>query len=104
MKEYHGFHLSYYVWLLFDEFQKCRNTYIKYCRLDCIIFFEQFCIKMGHNAKNTKNKLELIPDIDMYQFFKRGMRHVISYISQRHMELITNICHPVMLANQLIII
>ena len=37
--------------------------------------------------KMTKIKLELIPDPDMYIFFKKGTRGGISYISNRHSKV-----------------
>ena len=57
----------------------------------------------GTTLLKITDKLELISDIDMYQIFKRGTRHGISYISQRHVKLTAITYHHMILANQPII-
>ena len=43
--------------------------------------FYKFWISLGCNVENDDIKLELIVDVDMFQFIGKGMRGGLSYIA-----------------------
>ena len=46
--------------------------------------FHKSWIIWGCNLKMTDIKLELITDVDMFQFIEKGMRGGVSYIANRY--------------------
>ena len=79
MGEYHDLYLKSDILLLTDVFENFRKTCLKFYKLDaCHYFTWDTMLKM------TKIKLDLISDVDMYQFVEKGMRGGISYISKRY--------------------
>ena len=83
--EYHDLYLkSDILLLLADVFESFRKTCIKYYKLDPCHYFSSPGLSWDAMLKMTYIKLELITDIDMYQFIEKGMRGGISYISNRY--------------------
>ena len=84
MGEYHDLYLQSDVLLLADVFENFRKTCLEYYRLDPCHYFTSPGLSWDAMLKMTDVKLELITDIDMYQFVEKGMRGGISYIADRY--------------------
>ena len=83
MGQYHDLYLGSDVFLL-DVFESFRRTCLQYYKLDPCHYFTSPGLSWDAMLKMTKVELELMTDIDMYQFIEKGMRGGISYISHRH--------------------
>lgn len=83
MGEYHDPYLKSDILLLADVFENFRKTCLLYYKLDPC-HFTSAGLSWGAMLKTTDIKLELLTDIDMYQFVEKGMRGVISYIANRY--------------------
>ena len=83
MKDYYDLYLKFDVLLLADLFEKFRNNSLK----DYGLFWSHYLSAPGLSLdavlKIAKSELELIPDLDMYIFFRKGTRE-IPYISNRY--------------------
>ena len=55
-----------------------------YYKLDPAHYFSSPGLSWGSMLKMTDIKLELMTDIDMFQFIEKGLRGGISYISNRY--------------------
>ena len=84
MGEYHDLYLQSGVLLLADVFENFRKTCLEYYRLDPCHYFTSPGLSWDAMLKMTEVNLELITDIDMYQFVEKGMRGGISYIANRY--------------------
>ena len=84
MSEYHDLYLKSDVLLLADVFENFRKTCLEYYRLDPCHYFTSPGLSWDAMLKMTEVNLELITDIDMYQFVEKGMRGGISYIANRY--------------------
>ena len=84
MGEYHNLYLQSDVLLLADVFENFRKTCLEYYRLDPCHYFTSPGLSWDAMLKMTEVNLELITDIDMYQFVEKGMRGGISYIANRY--------------------
>ena len=84
MGEYHDLYLKSDILLLADVFENFRKTCIRYYKLDPCHYFTSPGLSWDAMLKMTNIKLELMTDIDMFQFIEKGMRGGISYISHRH--------------------
>ncbi|KAL9988938.1 hypothetical protein ACROYT_G003434 [Oculina patagonica] len=84
MGEYHDLYLKSDVLLLADVFESFRKTCLKYYKLDPCHYFSSPGLSWDSMLKMTDIKLELMTDIDMYQFIEKGMRGGISYIANRY--------------------
>ena len=84
MGEYHDLYLQSDVLLLADVFENFRKTCLEYYRLDPCHYFTSPGLSWDAMLKMTEVNLELITDIDMYQFVGKGMRGGISYIANRY--------------------
>ena len=81
MGEYHD--LSD-VLLLADVFENFRKTCMKHYELDPCHYFTGPGLSWDAMLKMTDIKLELIINIDMFQFVEKGMRGGVSYIVNRY--------------------
>ena len=84
MGEYHNLYLKSGVLLLADVFENFRKTCIQYYKLDPCHYFTSPGLSWDAMLKMTDIKLELMVDIDMYQFIEKGMRGGVSYIANRY--------------------
>ena len=84
MGEYHNLYLKSDVLLLADVFENFRKTCLEYYKLDPCHYFTSPGLSWDAMLKMTKIKLELMADIDMFQFIEKGMRGGISYIANRY--------------------
>ena len=84
MGEYHDLYLGSDVLLLTDVFENFRNTCMQYYKLDPCHYFTSPGLSWDAMLKMTNIKLELMTDIDIYQFIEKGMRGGVSYIANRY--------------------
>ena len=84
MGEYYDLYLKSDVLLLVDIFENFRKTCIQYYELDPCHYFKSPGLSWDAMLKMTDIKLELIIDIDMFQFIEKGMRGGVSYIANRY--------------------
>ena len=83
MGEYHNLYLQSDILLLADVFENFRKTCLQYYKLDPCHYFTSPGLSWDAMLKMTDIKLELMTDIDMFQFIEKGMRGGISYIANR---------------------
>ena len=74
MGEYHDLYLVSDVLLRTDVFENFRKTCMQYYKLDPCHYFTSPGLSWDAMLKMTNIKLELMTDIDMFQFIERGMR------------------------------
>ena len=84
MGEYHDLYLKSDILLLADVFENFRKTCLQYYKLDPCHYFTSPGLSWDAMLKMTDIKLELMTDIDMFQFIEKGMRGGISYIANRY--------------------
>ena len=84
MGEYHNLYLKSDILLLADVFENFRKTCLEYYKLDPCHYFTSPGLSWDAMLKMTDIKLELMTDIDMFQFIEKGMRGGISYIANRY--------------------
>ena len=86
MDEYHDLYLKSDILLLADVFENFRKTCHQYYKLDPCHYFTSPGLSWDALLKMTGIKLELMTDVDMFQFIEKGLRGGISYIANRHGE------------------
>ena len=84
MGEYHDLYLKSDILLLADVFENFRKTCLQYYKLDPCHYFTSSGLSWDAMLKMTDIKLELMTDIDMFQFIEKGMRGGTSYIANRY--------------------
>ena len=84
MGEYHDLYLTSDVLLLADVFENFRKTCLEYYKLDPCHYFTSPGLSWDAMLKMIDIKLELMTDIDMFQFIEKGLRGGISYIANRY--------------------
>ena len=84
MGEYHDLYLKTDVLLLVDVFENFRKTCIQYYKFDPCHYFTSPGLSWDAMLKMTDIRLELMVDIDMFQFIEKGMRGGVSYIANRY--------------------
>ena len=82
--EYHDLYLKTDVLLLTDVFENFRKTCMQYYKSDPCHYFTSPGLAWDAMLKMTGIKLELMSDVDMFQFIEKGMREGISYIANRY--------------------
>ena len=82
--DYHDLYLVSDVLLLTYVFENFRNTYMQYYKLDPCHYFTSPGLSWDAMLKMTNIKLELMTDIDMFQFIEKGMHGGVSYIANRY--------------------
>ena len=86
MGDYHDLYLKSDILLLADVFENFRKTCLQYYKLDPCHYFTSPGLSWDAMLKMTNIKLELMTDIDMFQFIEKGMRGRTSYIANRFGE------------------
>ena len=84
MGEYHDLYLKSDILLFADVFESFRKTCLQYYKLDPCNYFKSPGLSWDAMLKMTDIQLELMVDIDMFQFIEKGMRGGISYIANRY--------------------
>ena len=84
MGDYHNLYLKSDILLLADVFENFRKTCLQYYELDPCHYFTSPGLSWDAMLKMTDIKLELMVDIDMFQFIEKGMRGGTSYIANRY--------------------
>ena len=84
MGDYHDLYLKSDILLLADVFENFRMTCLQFYKLDPCHYFTSPGLSWDAMLKMTDIKLELMVDIDMFQFIEKGMRGGISYIANRY--------------------
>ena len=84
MGDYHNLYLLSDVLLLADVFENFRKVCLQYYKLDPCHYFTSPGLSWDAMLKMTDIKLELLTDIDMFQFIEKGMRDGISYVAHQH--------------------
>ena len=84
MDEYHDLYLKSDVLLLADVFESFRKTCLQYYKLDPCHYFTSPGLSWDATLKMTNIKLELMTNVDMFQFIEKGMRGGASYIANRY--------------------
>ena len=84
MGEYHNLYLKSDILLLADVFENFRKTCLEYYKLDTCHYFTSPGLSWDAMLKMTNIKLELMTDVDMFQFIEKGLRGGISYIANRY--------------------
>ena len=82
--DYHDLYLVSNMLLLTDISENFRKTYMQYYKLDPCHYFTSPGLSWDAMLKMTNIKLELMTDIDMFQFIEKGMRSGVSYIANRY--------------------
>ena len=84
MGDYHDLYLKSDILLSADVFENFRKTCLQYYKLDPCHYFTSPGLSWDAMLKMTDIKLELMVDIDMFQFIEKGMWGGISYIANRY--------------------
>ena len=84
MGEYHDLYLVSDVLLLTNVFENFRKTCMQYYKLYPCHYFTSPGLSWDAMLKMTNIKLELMTDIDMFQFIENGMRGGVSYIANQY--------------------
>ena len=84
MGEYHDLYLKSAVLLLADMFESFRKTCLQYYKLDPRHYFTSPGLSWDAMLKMTNIELELMTNVDMFQFIEKGMRRGVSYIANRY--------------------
>ena len=72
MGEYHDLYLGSDVLLLADVFESFRKTCLQYYKLDPCHYFTSPGLSWDAMLKMTKIELELMTDVDMFQFIEKA--------------------------------
>ena len=84
MGEYHDLYLKSDVILLADVFENFRKTCLQYYKLDPCHYFTSLGLSWDAMLKLTNIKLELMTDVDMFQFIEKDMHGGVSSITNRY--------------------
>ena len=82
--DYNNLYLKSDILLLAGVFENFRNTCLEYYKLDPCHYFTSPGLSWDAMLKMTNIKLELMTDIDMFQFIEKGLSGGISYIANRY--------------------
>jgi hypothetical protein len=84
--DYHDLYLGTDVLLLADVFEDFRRVCLENYRLDPAHYISAPVLSWDAMFKRTGVKLDLLSDVNMYQFIENGMRGGESYIAHRHAQ------------------
>jgi hypothetical protein len=83
MRDYHNLYLETDVLILADIFESFRKTCMKNYDLDPAHYLSAPGLSWEAFLKRSGKEIELVSDMDMFQFFEKGMRGGTSYIAHR---------------------
>ena len=84
MGEYQDLYLKSDILFLADVFENFRKTSLLYYKLDPCHYFTSPGLSWDVMLKMTNIRLELMTNVDMFQFNEKGMRGGVSYIANRY--------------------
>ena len=84
MRDYHDLYLETDVLLLADIFESFRKTCLKNYNLDPAHYLSAPGLSWDAFLKRSRAEIELISDMDTFQFFEMGMRGGVIYIAYRY--------------------
>ena len=84
MMDYHNLYLITDVLLLADIWDNFREVCYKVYKLDCEYYYTAPGLSYDAMLKCTKIEIELLTDLDKFEFFEKGIRGGLSQISKRH--------------------
>jgi hypothetical protein len=82
--DYHDLYLKTDVLLLADVFEDFRRVCLGSYKLDPVHYISAPGLSWDAMLKRTGVKLDLLSDVNIYQFIEKGMRGGTSYISHRY--------------------
>lgn len=83
MGDYRDLYLKSDIVLLIDVFENFRRICLQYYKLDPCYYFTSPGLSWDAMLKVTKIKLELMVNVNTFQFIEKGVRGGISYIANR---------------------
>jgi hypothetical protein len=92
MKDYHDLYLETDVLLLADIFESFRKTCLRNYSLDPAHYLSAPGRSWDAFLKSSGREIELGSDMDMFQFFEKGMRGGTSYIAHRYSKANKSTC------------
>lgn len=84
LMDYHNLYLTVDVLLLADIWENFRAVCYKVYKLDCEYYYTAPGLSFDAMLQHTQIELELLTDLEMFEFVERGIRGGISQISHRH--------------------
>ena len=84
LRDYHDLYLETDVLLLADVFENFRKTCLENYKLDPAHYVSAPGLSWDAFLKKSGEEVELVSDVDMFQFFEKGIRGGTSYIAHRH--------------------
>ena len=99
--EYHDLYLKTDVLLLADVFENFRKMCMDYYELDPCHYFSAPGLAWDACLKMSEINLELISDVDMYNFIEKGLRGGLSVITHRKATANNKYMETMMRINQL---
>jgi hypothetical protein len=84
LRDYHDLYLETDVLLLADVFENFRKTCLESYKLDPAHYVSAPGLSWDAFLKKSGEEVELVSDMDMFQFFEKGIRGGTSYIAHRH--------------------
>ena len=91
MGQYHDLYLKSDILLLADAFENFRATCLRYYNFDPCHYFTSPGLSWDAMLKMTDIKLELMTDIDMFQFIEKGSQAVSHIFFDRYGKQTINI-------------
>lgn len=86
LKEYYQKYLKLDVYLLADIFENFRNIARIEDGLEPLHFYSIPGLSWSSAMKMTHSKLELLKDIEMYEWFETGIRGGMAFVNQHHSQ------------------
>lgn len=82
--DYHNLYLTTDVLLLADIWENFRSVCYNVYKLDCEYYYTAPSLSYDAMLKHTKIEIELLTNLEMFEFVESGIRGGVSQISKRH--------------------